>query len=49
MDVIQKAAPDAYAKRVKREGIVNAMDDPNFAHAVRQTGMSSGNISSRQH
>jgi hypothetical protein len=39
MNVIQKAAPEAYARRIKREGIVNAWDDKNFAHSVRQTGM----------
>lgn len=38
MDVIQKAAPTAYAERVKRQGIVNAWTDRNFAHAVRATG-----------
>jgi nicotinamidase-related amidase len=38
LDVIQEAAPEAYAKRVKRQGIVNAMDDHNFAQAVRATG-----------
>ncbi len=31
-------APDAFAKRVKRMGIVNAMDDEAFAGAVRATG-----------
>jgi nicotinamidase-related amidase len=30
--------PDAYAKRIKRMGIVNAMDDQAFAAAVRATG-----------
>ena len=30
--------PDAFAARVKRVGIVNAMDDENFAAAVRATG-----------
>ncbi|KAK4555588.1 hypothetical protein LTR86_007341 [Recurvomyces mirabilis] len=40
LDVIQKAAPEAYENRIKRQGIVNAWDDPNFAHAVRQTGKS---------
>ena len=38
LDVVQEAAPDAYAKRVKRMGIVNAWNDPNFAEAVRKTG-----------
>lgn len=31
-------APEAFAKRVKRMGIVNAMDDEAFAAAVRATG-----------
>ena len=30
--------PDAFAARVKRVGIVNAMDDENFAAAVKATG-----------
>lgn len=30
--------PDEYEKRVKRTGIINAWDDPNFANAVRGTG-----------
>jgi nicotinamidase-related amidase len=30
--------PDAFAARIKRVGIVNAMDDENFAAAVRSTG-----------
>jgi hypothetical protein len=38
LDVIQEAAPEAYAKRTKREGIVNAWMDENFAQAVRGTG-----------
>ena len=36
---IQDALPDEYAKRVKRTGVINAWDDPNFADAVRATGM----------
>jgi nicotinamidase-related amidase len=35
---LQNALPDAYAKRVKRVGIVNAWDDPNFKKAVEATG-----------
>ena len=31
-------APDAFAKRIKRMGIVNAMDDKAFAEAVRASG-----------
>jgi nicotinamidase-related amidase len=38
LDVIQKAAPEAYEKRIKRQGVVNAWDDPAFAQAVRNTG-----------
>ena len=38
LDVIQKAAPEAYENRIKRQGIVNAWDDPAFAQAVRNTG-----------
>lgn len=30
--------PDAFAARIKRVGIVNAMDDENFAAAVEATG-----------
>ncbi len=30
--------PDAFAARIKRLGIVNAMDDENFAAAVKATG-----------
>ncbi|SFL63173.1 Nicotinamidase-related amidase [Bradyrhizobium sp. NFR13] len=30
--------PDEFSARMKRLGIVNAMDDPNFAEAVRATG-----------
>ncbi|WP_395334732.1 isochorismatase family protein [Novosphingobium sp. BL-8H] len=35
---LEAILPDAFASRVKRLGIVNAMDDPNFAEAVRATG-----------
>ena len=38
LEVIQQAAPDAYVKRTKRAGIVNAWNDKNFAQAVRETG-----------
>jgi nicotinamidase-related amidase len=34
---LQKAAPDAYKKRVKRVGIVNAWADPNFSGAIEAT------------
>ena len=30
--------PEAYTNRVKRDGVINAWDDPHFADAVRQTG-----------
>ena len=30
--------PEAYAARVKRAGIVNAWDDPNFVAAIEKTG-----------
>lgn len=33
-----KIVPDAFAKRVKRAGIVNAWNDPNFKAAVQATG-----------
>jgi nicotinamidase-related amidase len=35
---LQEVLPDAFAKRVKREGIVNAWTDPNFKSAVEATG-----------
>ena len=35
---LKDIAPDAFAKRIKRMGIVNAMDDEAFAKAVRATG-----------
>ncbi len=35
---LQKALPEAYAKRVKRTGIVNAWAAPNFKAAVQATG-----------
>ncbi|MBL4848084.1 MAG: isochorismatase family protein [Planctomycetes bacterium] len=34
----QEILPDAYEKRVKREGIVDAFDDPNLANAVKALG-----------
>jgi nicotinamidase-related amidase len=34
---LQRALPGAYAKRVKRTGIVNAWADPNFKSAVQTT------------
>ena len=35
---LAQAAPAAFAKRVQRQGVVNAWDDPNFAKAVADTG-----------
>lgn len=34
----QEICPDAYANRIQRMGIVNAMEDPAFAAAVEATG-----------
>lgn len=38
MSELQEVLPDAFAARIKRVGIVNAMEDENFAAAVRATG-----------
>lgn len=38
LEEIQTAAPEAYEKRTKRQGIVNAFMDENFAQAIRDTG-----------
>lgn len=38
MDALAKTLPDSYGARVKRAGIVNAWDDPNFVKAVKDTG-----------
>lgn len=35
---LQTALPQAFEQRIKRLGIVNAMDDANFAAAVKATG-----------
>ncbi|OKB67791.1 isochorismatase [Serratia marcescens] len=35
---LQAVAPEAFANRIKRSGIVNAMHDPNFNTAVKNTG-----------
>jgi nicotinamidase-related amidase len=37
-EALQRALPEAYEKRVKRVGIVNAWDDPRFKKAVEDTG-----------
>ena len=38
MPELAELLPDAYAARVRREGIVNAWDDPNFKAAIEKTG-----------
>jgi len=38
MPELQVILPEAFAARVKRVGVVDAMDDENFASAVRATG-----------
>jgi len=38
MPELAEILPEAYAARVKREGIVNAWDDPNFRAAIEKTG-----------
>ena len=35
MPELKEILPDAYAARLKRVGIVNAWNDPNFRAAVR--------------
>lgn len=37
MEELQDIAPDEYTARIRRLGVVNALDDPNFADAVRTT------------
>lgn len=37
-DELQQAVPEAYAARIQREGIVDALKDPAFAQAVSATG-----------
>jgi nicotinamidase-related amidase len=34
---LQKILPEEFATRIKREGVINAWDDPAFAEAVRAT------------
>jgi nicotinamidase-related amidase len=34
---LEEIAPKAFARRIKRTGIVNAMHDPNFKNAVKAT------------
>jgi nicotinamidase-related amidase len=38
MPEVQTILPEAFAVRIKRLGVVDAMDDENFAAAVRNTG-----------
>lgn len=38
MPELQEALPDAFAARIKRQGVVNAWDDEDFANACRNTG-----------
>jgi nicotinamidase-related amidase len=38
MPEVQAILPEAFAVRIKRLGVVDAMDDENFAAAVRNTG-----------
>lgn len=38
MSELEETLPAEFAARVKRLGIVNAMEDPNFAAAVKATG-----------
>lgn len=36
--LLQATMPEAYARRVKRSGIVNAWTDPHFVRAIERTG-----------
>lgn len=38
MPELNDAVPEAFAARIKRQGVVNAWDDPAFAAACRATG-----------
>ena len=38
LDDLKKIAPEAYEKRVKRTGVVDCWDDPNYRAAVEATG-----------
>ena len=38
MPELQEILPEAFAARVKRQGVVNAWDDEHFANACRKTG-----------
>lgn len=38
MPELAEIAPEAFARRIQRQGVVNAWDDPDFAQACRDTG-----------
>jgi nicotinamidase-related amidase len=38
MPELQEILPEAFSERVKRQGVVNAWDDPDFSEACRKTG-----------
>jgi nicotinamidase-related amidase len=38
MPELQEILPEEFAARIKRQGVVNAWDDENFANACRSTG-----------
>ncbi|MFZ9034982.1 MAG: isochorismatase family protein [Francisellaceae bacterium] len=38
LNELETIIPNAFAARIRRDGIVNAMDDQNFATAVKATG-----------
>jgi nicotinamidase-related amidase len=38
MPELQETLPEEFAARIKRQGVVNAWDDENFANACRNTG-----------
>jgi nicotinamidase-related amidase len=38
MPELKEILPEAFAARIKRQGVVNAWDDENFANACRNTG-----------
>lgn len=38
MPELQEFLPEAFATRIKRQGVVNAWDDERFANACRNTG-----------
>lgn len=38
LDDLKEIAPEAYKKRVKRTGVVDCWDDPNYKAAVEATG-----------